>query len=460
MAKGRPYTASHMEASIAEMEKEVAKHQAVLDGAKFTQFAPIFKRVQQYVQQHKLIVYGGTALNQILPPKDRFYAPTAIPDYDCFSYKAKYHAIRLANQLSAEGHTYVYVKRAIHPGTFRVYVHFSPVIDITFVPKAFYTRLVALAQKDYSLASMPFVPAPLHYLIYSMHHELSRPMVSMYRWTKVFKRLMLLENALMQTPPDAPLTVHPAPDPQMVRVFEHALAFGRRHKLPIGGTYAILSAMKQARPEAHLIHPSLPFVEMMSMHAQTAHEQLLSSLRTAFPSDRFLSTYRTDGSTFTLYYDEHFSPVDTPIVPPCYDIQMKHANKWYRIAIIYNGELECLTYHPTKRLFSVDTLLRFLYAYEFLFDDNTKDHRVLKDLSRRCAYALKWDTPYFRTTPSKRFMDTCFGTDKSLLSLHKIRWDKKIQIVIHIPKQRKTIKPTASKTTSSGLSAMGAFFSV
>ena len=45
--------------------------------------------VEQFIRDKKLICYGGTAINNILPIEDQFYNKNVdIPDYDFFSVNA------------------------------------------------------------------------------------------------------------------------------------------------------------------------------------------------------------------------------------------------------------------------------------------------------------------------------------------------------------------------------------
>ena len=56
----------------------------------------IIKIVELYLKTKKLICYGGTAINNILPKKAQFYnREQDIPDYDFFSTNAKNDAISL-----------------------------------------------------------------------------------------------------------------------------------------------------------------------------------------------------------------------------------------------------------------------------------------------------------------------------------------------------------------------------
>ena len=57
----------------------------------------IINYVENFLQTHNLICYGGTAINNILPEQDKFYnKDVEIPDYDFFSFNALEDAKELA----------------------------------------------------------------------------------------------------------------------------------------------------------------------------------------------------------------------------------------------------------------------------------------------------------------------------------------------------------------------------
>ena len=88
----------------------------------------LFNIIDNYISSNKLICYGGMAINTIIP-KERFYDEIDIPDYDCFSTNAIKDATELANQLSISDD--IEVKSAIFKGTYKIFVNFIPMIDIT-----------------------------------------------------------------------------------------------------------------------------------------------------------------------------------------------------------------------------------------------------------------------------------------------------------------------------------------
>ena len=98
--------------------------------------------VEQFLKHHPVMCYGGTAINNLLPPESRFYDPaTDIPDYDFFSKTPQEHAVIIANKLVERGIPNVEVKPGMHLGTFKVFADFIGVADITFLDEVIFERL-------------------------------------------------------------------------------------------------------------------------------------------------------------------------------------------------------------------------------------------------------------------------------------------------------------------------------
>ena len=102
----------------------------------------IISIVEEYIKKKKFICYGGTAINNILPKEDQFYDKEAeIPDYDFFSYNAIEDAKELADIYVQHGFTDVEAKSGQHYGTYKVFVNYIPVADLTNIPKEIFSRL-------------------------------------------------------------------------------------------------------------------------------------------------------------------------------------------------------------------------------------------------------------------------------------------------------------------------------
>jgi len=150
----------------------------------------IIEILENFLRSHKTICYGGTAVNNILPEQDRFYNKSIeIPDYDFFTPYAMEYAEKLANIYYKAGYQEVEAKSGIHTGTYKVYVNFIPIADITFLDKKIFDQLI---KNSIKINAINYCPP--NFLRMAMYLELSRPMGDVSRWEKILKRLILLNN--------------------------------------------------------------------------------------------------------------------------------------------------------------------------------------------------------------------------------------------------------------------------
>jgi len=146
--------------------------------------------VEAFLKDESLICYGGTAINNILPEKYQFYdKKKEIPDYDFFSPSALEHAKKLADIYGTLGYDEVEAKSGQHFGTYKVYVNFIPIADITQMDPSLFKQL-----KRSSINIGDILYTPPNMLRMSMYLELSRPAGDISRWEKVLKRLTLLNT--------------------------------------------------------------------------------------------------------------------------------------------------------------------------------------------------------------------------------------------------------------------------
>jgi len=158
--------------------------------ANSTEVKKIINIVENFIRRKKVICYGGTAINNILPKQDQFYnTEVEIPDYDFFSPNALNDSKELTDDYVNAGFLEVEAKSGQHKGTYKVFVNFIPVADITFLHKEIYKSVRKEAIKVDGI-----LYAPPNYLRMSMYLELSRPAGDVSRWEKVLKRLTLLNN--------------------------------------------------------------------------------------------------------------------------------------------------------------------------------------------------------------------------------------------------------------------------
>ena len=150
----------------------------------------IIQILEDFLQKRPLICYGGTAINNILPKNEQFYnRDVEIPDYDFYSKKALDIAKELADIYADHGYTEVEAKAGVHHGTFKVFVNFIPIADITHLDEVIFDELL---KDSIKIAGIKY--ASPNFLRMNMFLELSRPAGDVSRWEKIYKRMVLLNK--------------------------------------------------------------------------------------------------------------------------------------------------------------------------------------------------------------------------------------------------------------------------
>jgi hypothetical protein len=180
-------------------EKELKILRSAIDNATFIigkklvqsdSIKNIIEILETFMRTHKILCYGGTAINNILPEQYRFYNKNIeIPDYDFFSPYATEYAKELANIYYKAGYEEVEAKSGVHSGTYKVFVNFVPIADITLLDKKLFQTV---SKKAIKVNGINYCPP--NFLRMAMYVELSRPMGDVSRWEKVLKRIILLNK--------------------------------------------------------------------------------------------------------------------------------------------------------------------------------------------------------------------------------------------------------------------------
>jgi len=146
--------------------------------------------LEDFLRRKKNVCYGGSSINNILPKSAQFYdRQLEIPDYDFFCINPIKDAVELADIYYKAGFTEVDAKSGVHKGTYKVFVNYIPIADLTQLNSNIYKAI----QKD-AIVIDGIHYAPPNYLRMGMYLELSRPAGDTSRWEKVFKRLTLLNT--------------------------------------------------------------------------------------------------------------------------------------------------------------------------------------------------------------------------------------------------------------------------
>ena len=147
----------------------------------------LFNIINDYISKNELICYGGMAINNIIT-SERFYDEIDIPDYDCFTPNAINDAKKLS-QLLRINYENVEVKSAMFKGTYKIFVNFIPIVDLTQIENNLFEKIKQTSIKLHNI----YYASP-NYLRMNIHLELSRPLGDVSRWAKIYHRLELLNK--------------------------------------------------------------------------------------------------------------------------------------------------------------------------------------------------------------------------------------------------------------------------
>lgn len=180
----------------------------------------MIKITENYIKEHKRIVYGGTAIEAYLEAKgvqiqhdpriigeadnsliEQLRCSIKYLDYDFYTPNNERDSIAIANLFQEAGFKYSRRVLAIHHGTYRVSAEFTRefIADATFVPEKVYKDLPKCEINGIYYIDPQFLKIDLY-------TSVSNPHTNVFRWEKSYKRLIQLE-ALYPLPSTEPPTV-------------------------------------------------------------------------------------------------------------------------------------------------------------------------------------------------------------------------------------------------------------
>ena len=354
----------------------------------------IISIVEEFLIKKKLICYGGTAINNVLPEKDQFYdLKREIPDYDFFSPNSLDDAKELADIFYKKGFNDVEAKSGMHTGTYKVFVNFIGVADITFIEPELFKSLMRE-----SIERNGILYAPINFLRMSMYLELSRPDGDVSRWEKVYKRLLLFnknfplkgDNCLKR----AKGAVASAPSEKEEEIFEIVRDEAISEKLVFFGGYACaLFSEHLKKDQRPVLYSAVPSFDLLSEDAKKSAHKLKDKLERTGHFGRVVVEERED---FGEHVSEHYEIVVDgrtvafvyePAPGACHNYNVVRVNKkdvniattdtilsYYLLFLYINRP-----YYDRDRLLCMSQ-----YIYDLQYDNLTKNDGIFKRFSKPC----------------------------------------------------------------------------
>jgi len=411
---------------------------------------PIINILEKFLRSNASLCYGGTAINNILPEKDRFYnKDIEIPDYDFFSPNALTYAKKIADLYYAAGYTEVEAKAGIHSGTYKVYVNFIPIADITYIDKAIFSKLLKNAIKVNGISY-----CPPDFLRMSMYLELSRPMGDVGRWEKVLKRLVLLNK-------HHPLSGDSCSKEKFARKYDGSKATAAdiynivrssviSQGLVFFGGYAsgLYGKYMSAKERKQIV--GIPDFDILSTDAESSAVIIKEQLIHAGYDTVTINKKPGVGELITAHYE----------------IMITHNNLTDVICYVYNTS-SCHSYNnitmdgETLKIASIDTMLSFYLVFIYIDRPYYDVNRLL--CMSEYLFRVQLKNRLEQKGLLKRFSIECYGTHHTLednraekSKSYKSLKDKKcnrgckefdVAFLRYIPGQVIEMKPPVTKKT-------------
>lgn len=248
----------------------------------------LMKIVKKYIESNDLIVYGGVALNEMLPKSKKIYDSTTLKDYDCYCVNNKLHGKKLVDILINEGYKYVESKKGFSVDTIKVFVEFISVCDFTEISKEqfeFYQSM-CIRKNGMNVVSLSIIKS-------SLSMELSQPNLSYYRWEKLFPRFRLVLEEFKEKN----IKVEKRVVNDNVALYERLLETIKKNRLPLGG----LLGYKLHKNES--IYPLYKYGEKMAVISVLCKSSSLYKLEDCLKGSK-IKTYDNKDGTFS-YYDKN-----------------------------------------------------------------------------------------------------------------------------------------------------------
>ena len=388
------------------------------------QVKKIINILESFLKKTKRICYGGTAINNLLPKKEQFYDITIeLPDYDFYSPSPIEDAKQLADKFANAGYSNVEAKSGIHVGTYKVFVDFIPIADITELPKSVYSRL-----KRESIVKSGIYYAPPNFLRMSMYLELSRPQGAVQRWEKVYNRLKLLNKHYPLLPKDEKCTTKNGKirndikiqrnegkltQRQQEQVYKMTKDFFIDRECVFFGAYAHQLYSRYMPSNLRRKNKHIPDFDILSENIENDTNNLVISLA-------------------SLELRENDKLLDVKVIrkPNIGELLPEHNE------VLIGDEVVCYIYKPLAchsyneitlndrkvRIATIDTMLSFYLAFYYLNRNGYDDKRIL--CMSDFLFRVQEKNKLSQQGVLRRFTMSCYGTQQSLRDIKEQRANK------------------------------------
>jgi len=393
-----------------KIQEDLQKQQQI-NGKELTE---IFNILEGFISRKKLVLYGGFAINALLPHYDKFYdTKHDIPDYDFYSPNALEDAIELADLFYKEGYIDVEAKAGVHYGTYKVFVNFNSIADITLLEKTIFQNV----QREAVIINKLYY-CPVNFLRRNVYKELCQPLGDVTRWEKIFKRVSKLnsnyplinpykcEEVDFQRKMDSKESEHSEIIYNTLReafIFIGAVFFGG---------YACSLYSQYMPPESRKIIQKIPDFDVLLENSEEGAQIVKEKLIGAGLNNIQLIKHSEIGE----------------IIPTHYEIRVGKDT----VAFIYQAN-GCYSYNTIGikgqqiKVASIDTILYFYFSFYYSSQPYYYRDRILCMID--ILYKVEQENRLNQRGLLKRFQSMCIGVEDNLIKIRKQKTDKFKELV-------------------------------
>lgn len=400
--------------SLEQLDTIVEKESIHATNEKLDKFELLFEVMKKFFHERKIILYGGTAMNLHLPKTEKIYDENDFPDFDCFSMNPKKDSELLANLFSKKNYKYIEIKHAIHDGTYKLYVDFEPICDLTQITKQQHKVLM----KSTELIDGFYVTSVKH-LKSAAYLELCIPKSSLFRWNKVLSRIKILEEEFRNN-----RSIHSTKliqETKFTKKIENVVNklkdISYETGLVLCGNNAIRKYMNNQYElnniSTFLLTNSMGLFECMSKEVKDTIKSFKSvltkskckNIRVETTSDDFITPYT---KIFISYNDTIYT----------------HDTIELNICTIYHVDDHCYSYISDKDTGKFASIFFVLHVLYFSLYKRSKEAEVDRVNIKNIINIL------IKTITIDNFKTECYGKELTINEIRRDRWNKGKKVVM------------------------------
>lgn len=393
--------------------KEIIQEEEIKDTrSKLEKFEKLFDIMKDFFKKRKIIIYGGAAMNMHLPKEHKIYTDDDFPDFDCFSCCPKKDAEDLSNLFAKNNYKYIEIKYAMHDGTYKIYVDFEPICDITKLSK----KNHAILFKQASLIDGYYVTSVRH-LKSASYLELAIPKSSLFRWQKVIQRIKLMENEFRNNKSSFSMKSLQfiSFNDKVNKCIKEMTSYAIENNLVLAGNTAIQYYLSsdnsiETEPTSFMLTNSSGVFQCLSDDMKTTVDKLKKCVeKHNFKNIQVREEHQDFITPYTKIYVTYFDDK--------YTFERIKLN----LCTVYSANEHCYSYvkESDKRVVSIFFLLHIMYHSLYIKEEDI-DRVNIKNIIN--TLIKKINVNHFKTE--------CYGTEVSMNEIRRKRWDDKKPVVL------------------------------